>query len=177
MYPMRKIKTDYGSTEIYKLYCKKTGNPRKLTRGQYTTILKKFFEKILDDLIFKGNEFTMPNRLGNIRVKKSKIKIKLNKDGKLDKTRLSPDWKACRKLWAEMYPDKSWEEIVAIKDKPMVYHTNRHSDGYRHGWKWDKSTCIALNNTAYSFEMCRAADRKLAKALKDDTIVVDYSIF
>ena len=174
---MRKLRTDYGAEDIYKLYCKNTGNPNKLSNKQYTAILKRFFKGVVDILIFGGFEFNMPNRLGNIRVKKSKIKIKLNKEGKLDKTRLSPDWKACRKLWAEMYPGKSWEEIVAIKDKPMVYHTNRHSDGYRHGWKWDKSTCIALNNTAYSFEMCRAADRKLAKALKDDTIVVDYSIF
>lgn len=174
---MRKIKTDYGSKDIYKLYCKNTKNPRKLTRSQYTTILKRFFEEVINNMIYKAAEFTIPHRLGNIRIKKTKIKFKLNKDGTLNKTKLAPDWKACRKLWAKEYPDKTWDEIVAIKDKPIIYHTNRHTDGYRHKWHWDKFTCLVKNSSAYNIEMCRAADRKLAKALKNDNLVLDYSIF
>lgn len=174
---MRKIRTDYGAIDIYNLYCKNTSNPRKLSQKQYTNILKRFFEEIINNIIYKSFEFNLPHRLGNIRIKKSKVKIKLDKDGKLDKTKLAPDWEACRKLWAREYPDKTWEEIIAIKDKPMVYHTNRHTDGYRHKWYWDKSTCLVRNSSAYSLEMCRRADRKLAKALKDETLVLDYSIY
>jgi hypothetical protein len=174
---MRKIKTDYGALDIYKKYVKTTKNPKNLTRKQFTAIIKKFYGKIIEGMIIKSVEFNLPHRLGNVRIKKSKVKIKLGKDGNLDKTRLAPDWNACKKLWAKEYPDKTWEEITAIKGKPMIYHTNRHTDGFRHKWYWDKSTCLARNSSAYTLNICRAADRRLAKALKDENLVLDYSIY
>jgi len=174
---MKKIKTDYNSYTIYKKYCEDTGNPRKLSKKQYSGILKEFFKKIIDSMIMQAVEFTFPHRLGNLRIKKTKIKIKLDNKGNLDKSRLAPDWGACRKLWAKEYPGKSLKEIKEIKDKPMIYHTNRHTDGYRHKWHWDKTTCLVKNNSAYSLEMCRAVDRKLAKALKDENLSLDYSLF
>lgn len=170
-----KIIADYGSFDIYKAYCKKYKNPYGLTQKEYTGLLNLFYKKIFDMLIFKGSEFTMPYRLGNLRIRKQLIKPALTPDGKLDKRKLRPDWRGCRILWNKLYPDATWEEIVQNKTKPMVYHENRHTDRYAHGWHWDKSTCVVRNNTAYSMDINRTTDRYLARILKTPTITTDFS--
>lgn len=174
---MRKLRTDYGAADIYNYYCESTGNPKKLSQKEYSKITGEFFTKILDSLIMKGIEFNLPYRLGNLVIKKSLRKIKLNTYGTVDKRLLAPDWQACRRLWKEKYPDLSWEEIKKIKQKPMIFHLNRHSDGYVYKWVWDKSTCIAKNSSGYEIEVVRAADRRLAKAVKDETLGLDYQIY
>jgi len=174
---MRKLVTDYGAEDIFKFYCKKTGNPKKLTQTQFSNITKQFFSKIIDCLIFKGIEFNLPYKLGNIRIRKSKINIKLDKSGNVDKRRMAPDWKATKELWKNIYPGKTLKELKSVPNKKMVYHLNRHTDGYVHKWHWDKTTCIVRNSSGYSLEMVRSADRKLAKALKDEDITLDYSIY
>ena len=131
---MRKLVTDYGALDIYKYYCKKTGNPRNLTQAEYSAITKQFFAKIFDELIFKGREFTMPNRLGNLRVRKYKNRPKLDKNGKLDKRSLAPNWKATKQLWAEQYPGKTLQELKEIKHKQVIFYMNKHTDGYAHKW-------------------------------------------
>jgi len=174
---MRKLRTDYGAPEIYRHYCKTTGNPRNLTWAQYTEITKKFFTRVLESLIYKGIEFSFPNRLGNLRIKKSKVAARLNKYGNLDKRGYAPNWDATKKLWARQYPDKTPEELKSVKGKQIIYHLNRHTDGYLHKWVWDKSTRIAKNSSGYIIEVVRSADRKLAKALQDESLGLDYSTY
>jgi len=174
---MRKLRTDYGAIDIYRHYCKTTGNPRNLTQLEYSNITKKFYTKILDELIMKGIEFNFPQRLGNLRIRKVKRTPQLNRYGNVDKRYLAPNWGACKKLWATMYPGKSVTELKEIKNKPIIYHMNRHTDGYRHSWHWDKSTCIAKNSSGYSIEVVRTADRRLAKALQDEELHLDYSLY
>lgn len=174
---MRKLTTDYGAVDIYRYYCKTTGNPRNLTQAQYSEITKKFFNEIINSMIYKGIEFSFGYRLGSIRIRKSKLDVKFNKEGKLDKRKFAPNWVATKKLWAETYPGLSMKELKLIKDKPIVYYLNKHTDGYRHKWHWDRSTRIAKNSTGYLVEVVRSADRKLAKALQDPTLGIDYSLF
>lgn len=171
----KKIKSDYTSIHLYKFFKEKYNS--NISKTTYVNVLRDFFTAVVNIMIYEGKEFSMSYKLGSIRVRKSKIKIKLNKDGKLDKRYLIPDWGACRKLWKKLYPDKTWKEIVAIKDKPMVYHENKHTDGYKHEWHWDKSTCLVRNSSAYTFDMTRGNDRKLSKALKTEGYKLDYSIY
>jgi hypothetical protein len=173
----KKVVADVGANEIYKTYCDKYNNKHNLTQTQYGQILDKFFLKVVDNLIFKGAEFTMPYRLGNLRIRKNLNKLKLTPEGKIDKRHLRPDWGGCRKLWNRLYPNNTWNEIVSMKDKPMVYHENRHTEKYGHAWHWDKLTCLVKNNTAYTLDMSRTNDRKLATALKRTDIALDYSLF
>jgi hypothetical protein len=173
----KKIVADVGAEEIYKNYCDKYKNKHNLTQRQYGEILDKFFIKLMDVLIFKGQEFTMPYRLGNIRIRKHLNKLKLTPEGNIDKRHLRPDWGGCRKLWNKIYQGKTWEEIVQIKNKPMMYHENRHSEKYGHAWHWDKLTCLVKNNTAYTLDISRTNDRKLATALKRTDLSLDYSLF
>lgn len=172
-----KVIADIGAIDIYKFYCESTGNPLKLSQKEYTNILKIFYSRIFDKLIYKGIEFTMPYRLGNLRVKKQKVKIRLKADGSLDKSSLRPNWKECRDLWTRIYADKTWEEVKNTKGKPMVYHENKHTNRFAHGWHWDKTTCTVKNNTAYSLDIARDVDRKLAGVLKSGNTEVDYSLY
>lgn len=169
-----KVVIDYSSPDIYKYYCNKTGNPHKLSQKQFTEITKQFFSEVIDMLIFDNIEFTFPKRLGNLRIIKYKNKVKLNEDGTLDKRKLRPNWKATRELWRKMYPGMSWEQIVAISDKKMVFHENKHTDGYNLKWYWDRTTCLVPNYTAYSLEIARRNDRRLAEALKNEENELNY---
>lgn len=173
---MRKLRTDFGATDIYKFYCKTTGNPLNLSMAELTQINKEFYEAKISELILKGNEFAMPHLLGGLRVARYKMKIKMNKDGKLDKRRLAPNWIATKRLWAEQYPGLTPSELKLIKGKQIIYHTNRHTDGFTHKWYWDRSTCIAKNSSGYTIEICRAVDRKLAKYLQDEELNLDFML-
>lgn len=169
-----KISVEYSSPDIYKYYCDTYGNPKELSQKQYTTITKEFFSKIIDMMIFDNIEFTFPRRLGNVRIVRFKNKLCLNTYGTLDKRRLRPDWKRTKDMWERLYPGKTWDEVVSIKGKPMVFHENKHTEGYSHIWKWDKTTCNVINHTAYSLEIARKNDRRLAAALQDDNNELNF---
>jgi hypothetical protein len=171
----RKKGDNYTSVEIYKFY-KKNYNT-EITKAVFTDILRDFYSRVVDSMIYQGREFALPYKLGNVRIRKNKIKLQLDKEGNVDKRKLAPDWGAIRKLWKRIYPNKSWSEIVTIQNKPMVYHENKHTDRYQHKWHWDKTTCLVKNNSAYSLNIARGNDRKLAKALKEEGYKLDYSIY
>jgi len=172
---VRKPKEHYGSEDIYKYYKRITKNPHNLTQADMGKILKDFFTGVTDLMIYKGIEFTMPYRLGSVRIKKAPVKYKLNGIGRVDVRRLRPNWGACRKLWAKDYPNKTWEEIVAIPNKSMIYHENKHTDRFNFSWRWDRLTCAVSNSQAYKINFSRANDRKLAKALKDEELDLDFA--
>jgi len=56
----------------------------------------------------------------------------------------------------------------------LVFHLNKHFNGYNAKWFWDKSTCIVHNQTAYSLTLSRANKRKLSEAIFDEDLDVDY---
>jgi len=169
-----KIQIDYSTGDIYKHYCETTKNPLGLGQKKFNQINKEFFGIVVDKMINENFELTFPRRLGNIKIIKYKVKPKLNEWGNLDKRQLSIDYAGCKKLWKEMYPDKTLDEIYQIQNKPLVFHMNKHSNGYRCRWWWDKRTCLVKNAMYYKFDMCRSNDRKLAKELKDPGKILDF---
>lgn len=150
--------------DAYNLYKQLSENP--VDKSTYSRIVRKVNKHVTDKMIFENFEVNLPNRLGSVRIKKKKIKVGLNPDGSLNKIMLRPDWDATMRLW-EKDPE-------AKKQKKLVYHLNRHTDGYNHYFYWDKYTCNVPNNTAYSLTMTRSIKRKLAKVLKEDKVKVDY---
>ena len=170
-----KIKIDYNAGDIYKFYCNKTGNPKKLTQSQFTEITKEFFKIVINKMIFNNYEMQLPLRMGCLRIEKFKTKLKINSLGNLDKRGLIPNFKATKELWSKLYPGVDVSEVKKLyPDRPIIYHENKHTDGFRHRWRWDKRTC--LNNTAslYKLDVARANDRLLAKALKDPKLMLDF---
>lgn len=161
---MAKNKTHHGIAEVYKFYQSNSDAP--LEYSMFGKIYKAFFAEISRIIIYEAFEFRVPHRLGRLRIRKYKPKVKVNSDGTLDKSRLRPNWGKTNALWARS------EE--AKKNKQLVYHTNDHSDGYQHRFFWEKRMMNVPNYSAYSFIPARANKRELAAVLKDEDNFIDY---
>ena len=115
----------------------------------YRKACEMFNKEICEKILLNAEEFILPYRLGSIRIKKRKMSFK-------DKARLKIDWQETKKLGS------------------IVYHMNDHTDNFRFGWKWDRTSTIVKNKQVYSFEATRANKRRLASLLKDRLSGVDY---
>jgi hypothetical protein len=109
----------------------------------------------------------MAARMGFLKIVKKKIRIQLNPEtGKLDTRYLKPDWKATKELWSK--------DQLAKEQKKLVYHTNKHTNGYYYRWYWDKRTSTAVNQLYYKFEACRYNERLISKAVKSGHLIDAY---
>lgn len=154
----------YGIREAYKFYKSYAENP--VSYKLFREVWISFIEKVVDGIVTEGKDFTMPFRLGSVGIRKQKIRVKMNEDGSIDKRYLRPDWKATKELWAR--------DEEAKKTKRIVFHLNKHFGGYNCKWFWDKSTCAVKNQSAYSLTMSRKNKRKLAAAIFNEELEVDY---
>jgi len=163
-------KTDIGLREIYKDYGKSVEDPveYKMFRDVWTDFIKD----VTHNIIYNNFHFRMPDKLGFLMIIKKKVPINLNEDGELITKHLTPDWKRTKELWEKIYPGKTPEELKQISNKKIVYHTNRHTDGFRMSWYWDKRAL--KNNTAYSFKVTRTNSRAVKEAIDDPTANVNY---
>lgn len=158
-----KVRSDFGLADIYKYYL--DNNKRTVDKALFRTICKEFNTKALDGVIYDGTDLNLGARLGSIRIRKFNNKPKLNEDGELA-NKFSVNWPATHIRWKELYPDKTDEEILAMKGKRVVYHLNEHTDGWVMKWHWDKITCNVPNQSAYRFEPNRTIKREAANAWK-----------
>ena len=110
-------------------------------------------------------EFLLPRRLGTMRIKKYKTKIKIDDSGKIIGS-LSPNWAATKELWSN--------DSQARENKKMVYHTNEHSDGYQYKWHFSNYRSNCVNKSAYIFVPSRTNKRRLAELIKDEEFNGDY---
>jgi len=161
-----------GLPEMYKYYSKKNLKSGK-TFGKanysiFRDVIKDFNAEITKLLIEEGAEFKMPVRLGTIRIRKYKQKIKFNDDGSVDKKGMGVNWPESKKLWQREYPGKTSEELKLIRNKQLVYYLNEHTDGYRFILYWNKKGSNAKNRTLYSFVFTYSNNRHLASILKGD---------
>jgi len=158
------MSSTYGIKDIYKFYKSYSDNP--VPYNAFTSVWQSFIGKVTDGIVLEGKDFTMPFRMGSVGIRKQKVLVKMNDDGSIDKRFLRPDWKATKALW---------ERDPEAKDrKQLVFHLNKHFGGYNCKWFWDKSTCSVPNQTAYSLSMTRENKRKLAAAIFDEDLEVDY---
>lgn len=153
----------HGIKQIYRFYRRKADKP--VDFHTFKRVWEAFVGEVITNIIMRGKDFLMPS-LGTVGIRKQKVIVAMTPDGDIDKRYLRPDWKATKELW------KKDEE--AKKNKQLVFHLNKHFNGYNCKWYWDKFTCDVINNTAYSLIMTRTNKRALAKAIFDDELDVDY---
>ena len=165
----RRIIATYKIKDIFKFYKKKYGE-KALSQSQVHDIWKTFYPEIIKYMIFNNYEYLLPHHLGSFRIKKKKVEPKIDKEGNLDISKLSVDYKATKRLWEERYPGKTSKELKQIKDKPLVRELNEHTDGYRCSWYWDKMTCTVPNQSAYILEMTRTNKQLLSKAVSTNDL-------
>ena len=146
LFKSREIKV-HTQGDVYKHYLKRGG---KLSQGKFSDVCRGFNARIYDKMIKDGFEFKLPYNLGMLRIKAIKPKIK-TLNGEIIKNSYPIDWPRTRKLWEEMYSKEEMSHIRDVKDKPLVYHENDHSNGYRMIVVWDRSL-IGLKGTGmYGF--------------------------
>jgi len=136
----------------------------------------------VSDIIIKESvEYKLPSRLGFLRIRKTKPKLKI-KNGRIDVNTNVIDWDASWKYWESEYPELTRNEIKKIKDKRVIFQTNKHTNGEVMRWYWDRTTCKVPNFSVYSFKPVKGGifNNKytgrlgLAKWIKSDEKTNDY---
>ena len=128
-------------------------SPFYIERTAYVNISKDFFQELMTEIIENAYEYKLPNRLGILRVKKFKgLKRQI-------------DWKLTNKYYAE--------ENQAGTEKKRIYHSNTHSSGYNARFWIDPTMWVSYNKT-YTFIATRKNKRDLARAIKDENVIIKY---
>jgi hypothetical protein len=164
-----KIKVHYGRADMYKHYIESTEKKPEgiqVSYSDYCTVLNKFNKDISKAIMENAYEFILPSRVGIIRIKKYKPKIKVKDNGELITNNLAVDYKATNELWRN--------NPEAKKAGKKVFHLNNHSDGYRYIWYYSNYRNNLPNKSLYRFIPTRTNKRELSKLIKDDTFKGDY---
>lgn len=162
-----KVQVDYKSDDIYKFYKNSCKEDKTIVdKHIYMKVLKAFMKEKFNHMIYDNIEYILPARLGSLKIKSREIKLKLDKEGNLDKSKLSVDYAKTLEVWRKTYPNMTIEEIKQIPDRKIVYHLNDHSDGKRAHFYWDKITCNLKNQSAYRYQATRTLKRTLANVIK-----------
>lgn len=156
----RKIKADYSLKDLYKFY-KKNYNSN-LTYKQFKQVLTESVSYIMNRILNDSEEFILPNRLGNLRVKRFKNRLILDENNKVNMNFLKVDYKSSWEYWRKIYKGLSDEEIGKIPDKKHIYHLNEHTNGYYNRIYWDKTSMNIRNQHLYSFTPVRSWKEMLA---------------
>jgi len=149
----RKFKTSYTYKDLYKYYKDNTFNP--VDYKTYIDVIKRYFDIIMPMIIEENLEIRLPARLGHFRIRERLYEIKLNDRGEVDKRHLQVNYKKTKELWKKKYPDKTTEELRKIRNKPLVYYLNEHSDGKIYAFYWDKVVCNITNQKYYKIKVIR----------------------
>jgi len=135
---------------------------------------RKIFDKISGELfhafamsMIKEATTIKLTRLGDFRIRGFKPKY-LNAAGELKAKILRPDWKKTKEYWAVKYGGLSAVELKKIKNKPIIYHMNEHSNGYSYETIWNKQTVAVKGKSCYYFKAARKYDRERARLIKEE---------
>jgi|SRR5690625_522692 len=150
--------SDYTSLDIYRDYVASGG---ELDEALFHSICEEFNERVMDEVIYKGREFNMGERLSTIEVVVA------------DRNFNSPmvNWNESNKLKEELLSEG--KELYS-KDNPdgekwFVYHT----DDWYCKFHWNKSRCVVQNKSVYRFTPTRGKvgnKTKLKNFLREDQL-------
>jgi hypothetical protein len=121
----------------YKHYKESGGT---LDKKQYKEICYMFNKLLIEDIVDKGNTYTLPYRLGEICVYKNKMQYQ----------KLKLDYKV-------------WKETGIV-----AYHLNEHSDGWYSMLEWRKKGCVLKNRNKFEFKLTRDNSRRISKIMQTE---------
>lgn len=162
-----KYHNNYGSQKLYAFFSRTHGGKRKhgIDKSTYFKILTEVTDFIREEMIM-GRLFYLPFGLGTLYVRESYSVPTLDRDGNLRKELLRVDWASTLK-W--------WRTTPNLKEKKVLYHNNKHTNGNGYSIMWDKTTIKVKGCSHYSFQACRRLSRGLAAQLKDPDYERNYS--
>jgi len=149
---------DYKLADMYKVYAETSKNP--VDYKLYKKLCLAINEQVATKIVTEPFMFIIPYRMGNISVRKYKIKYK---ERTLPNGQVLPnfpvDWKETKKLW---------EEEPELKGKKVVYYLNEHSNGYRFKIVWNPITSKIKHKDLLAFAPLRKMSRRLAQTVIND---------
>jgi hypothetical protein len=141
-----------------------------LDKKEYSKLLEIINNYIFDIILHDSSEYRLPKKLGSIRIKRTKFKYKLDENGRVKKNQMKVDFNSSKKLWREKYPNKTWQEIKEIPDKPLIYYLNKHTNNYYNKFYWDKRTSTLKNQSIYKLDIIRNRKQELSRLSKQNKI-------
>lgn len=156
-------KADYKVKDIYDDL-----QPEGVDYRTFAAFITECNEALMFAMIDENLTLSLPS-MGYLSVQKHKPKI-LRKDGTVRKRSMKVNFGETWKLWRSKWPDLSDQEIKALPDKPLVYHTNKHTDGYVFKFIWDKFTSSMTGKSFYKLKPAREFTRHLSKQLKEGNV-------
>lgn len=133
------VSTTGAINESYKIYRKEVENP--IPQSMFRDIAGEY-SKFLLEKVFKGEEVTLPGRLGTLSIVGTKRKLKYDENGNL---KLPPNWRKTKELW-EKNPK-------AKEEKKLVYCLNEDTDGVSYKFHWSKNRVAIENKTLYALRI------------------------
>ena len=159
-------KADYRVKDIYQ-----EENP-DVEYGVFSNFITECNHFLMQEVILNNLSIKLPS-MGSLYIKKFRPKV-IDEEGNLIKKGLKVDFHKTRQLWATKYPGMKMAEVKQIADRPMVYYTNKHSDGYVFKFKWDTLTSSLPGKSCYTFRPARQHGRFLATCAKNPDITIDF---
>ena len=152
-----KIKADYGVEDYYRFF-KKDNPDIKISYQQFTKIINKFNERLVNLIIEDNLEYRIPHLGASLSIRKLKSSPRIV-DGKLYNP--SPvDWVTTNKLWDE--------DEEAKEKKLLVRYTNSNTSKYVFRVFFKKNIAPFINKKYYNFKTCRKFARAIAQRINDE---------
>lgn len=158
-----KNNSDVKMIDFYNNYRDNSKNP--VDYKTFSNVIKEYNDRIMNAIIYENLEFRMPFRLGYIRIQRRRL-TPFEKDGKIVKQHIMPDWKKTLEYWKKIYPNKTVDEIKKIPNKKILRYLNEHTNGYSARFYWDKKISNVKNQSCYIFKATRTAKENLASYIK-----------
>jgi hypothetical protein len=171
----QKIDNHITIIDGYKEYIKAGNTP--ISSKDFTAIHKEINDSVLKLIRETNFVYTLPQKMGRLRIKKFKPRVKISPEGELNWKQMRVDYKKTWEYWRGLFPGMSDDQILEQphEKRPKVYHYNNHSAGYRYKHFWDKSSAYFKGKTAFVFKPVRDVSRALPIFLKSlDALTVDY---
>jgi len=146
------LKTELNIASAYSSYYKSTDTP--VTKSEYLKIANGYM-KFLFAKVLKGEEVSLPSRLGSMFVTGVKKKLRFDINGV---PLLPPNWGKTKQLW-----DRNPE---AKLNKKLVYCTNEETDGITYKLHWSKNKVFIENKSLYSLRITRGNKRAIHNSIK-----------
>lgn len=151
--------SDYTSVDIYNSYQENLEDP--LPKDLWQDLCVEFNTRVMEEVIYKGREFNMGERLSTISV------IKVDRD--YSKPRVN--WKASNELKQEIIDNGGtpYSKENPNGEKWFVYYT----DKWYCRFNWHKAKCVVPNKTAYRFTATRGSKgnkTKLKEFLRENDL-------
>jgi len=125
--------------ENYIKICEKK-NIKPFPYNKYAKLLREFNSRCMEKIVYKGESFVMPNRLGTLYIKK--FEVNYNPENK-----------------------KNW--LIDFKRTKEEGRTVYFGSPYGYKWQWVKQKCNVKGKKYYTFKPVRTSSRAIADAVNN----------